>query len=96
MNLEELKITDWYKERPTVIQQAIDLLPPIDLLRFKESKKECYIISYAEPESSLLEDVTVTVQKTGNGGPMAKMGLGMLDTNQVFGVKINDLEKVEL
>ena len=94
MTLEELKTTDWYKERPEVIQKAINLLPPIDLLRFKNSKKECYIISYSEPESGLLDEVTVTVQKTGNGGLLAEAGLGILDTNQVFGVKINDLEKI--
>ena len=43
--------------------------------------------------ASLGKDVTVTVQKTGVGGTMAEMGLGNLDTNKVFGVKLTDLEE---
>lgn len=92
MTLEELKETDWYKERPLVIQQAIDKLPPIHLYKFKDSGKQCHVISFEEPESGKLEDVTCTVQKTGNGGAMDKMGLGMLDRNAVFGCSLNDFE----
>ena len=93
MELQELKQTDWYKERPAVIQDAIDLLPPTKIYRFKESKKQCHLISYEEPYSKKLDDVTVTVQKTGVGGVMDEMGIGSLDTNQVFGVKLTDLEE---
>lgn len=93
MGLQELKQTDWYKERPKVIQEAIDLLPPTKMYRFKNSKKQCQLISFEEPESKKLDDVTVTVQKTGVGGVMDEMGLGSLDTNQVFGVKLTDLEE---
>ena len=92
MTIEEVRETEWYQERPDVIKQAIELLPPIQLYKFKDSGKQCTISSYEEPESNKLEDVTVTVQKTGIGGPMAEMGLGELDRNQVFGVEINDLE----
>lgn len=81
----------WYDEKPKIIQEAIDKIPPIQTYRFKNSKKECYIISYDEPTDSSIE-VTLTVQKTGKGGALAKFGLGSLDTNQVFGVHINDLE----
>lgn len=95
MTLEDFKNSDWYKERPDCIKEAINALPPTETYRFKDSKKECVIVSYSEPVSELLEDVTVTVQKTGNGGVMAEMGLGILDTNQVFGVKLDDLEIVE-
>ena len=93
MELKELQETDWYKERPEVIRQAIDKLPPIVLYKFKDSGKQCQIISYEEPESSKLEDVTCTVQKTGIGGAMAEMGLGSLDTNRVFGVHLDNLEE---
>ena len=93
MTHKELKQTDWYKERPIIIQNAIDLLPPIKTYRFKDSKKQCQIISFEEPKSGKFEDITITVQKTGVGGVMDKVGLGDLDTNQVFGVKINELEE---
>jgi len=93
MELQDLKQTDWYKERPVVIQNAIELLPPTKMYRFKSSKKQCHLISYEEPKSKKLDDVTVTVQKTGVGGAMDEMELGSLDTNQVFGVKLTDLEE---
>lgn len=93
MKLQELKQTDWYKERPIIIQNAIDILPPTKMYRFKDSKKQCQLISYEEPDNKKLNDVTVTVQKTGVGGIMDKMKLGKLDTNRVFGVKLTDLEE---
>lgn len=93
MELQDLKQTEWYKERPVVIQKAIDLLPPTKLYRFKDSKKQCQLISFEEPKSNKLEDVTVTVQKTGVGGGMDEMGLAGLEDNQVFGVKLTDLEE---
>lgn len=90
-NNQALKDSDWYRARPEVIRQAIDLYP-LQMYRFKSSGKHCYIIGYEEPESDRLEDVTLIVQKTGEGGALAEMGLGELDTNQVFGVKPTDLE----
>ena len=92
MTLRELKETDWYKERPVVIQQAVCILPPICLYKFKSSGKQCIIYSFEESASCKLEDVTVTVIKTGVGGALAEMGLGSLDKNGVFGVKLDDLE----
>ena len=91
MTLEELQQSNWYKERPLLIQQAIKILPPIQLYKFKNSGKQCYIQSFEEPKSGKLEDVTVTVQKTGVGGAMAEMGMGSLDINAVFGLSLNDL-----
>ena len=93
MTLEELKQDDRYKEFPILIQQAIEILPPTKLYKFKNSWKQCYIQSFEEPESGKIEDVTVTVQKTGVGGAMAEMGLSVLDTNAVFGVGLYDLEE---
>lgn len=95
MTLQELKESDWYISRPDIIKEAINLLPPICLYKFKDSGKQCFIYSYEEPESNKVEDVTVTVQKTGVGGSLAEMGLGKIDTNQVFGVKLQDLIKWE-
>lgn len=92
MTPQELQQTEWYKERPEIIRQAIDKLPPIQLYRFKESGKQCYIVSFEEHESGKVKDVTCTVQKTGIGGTMAEMGMGELDKNVVFGVNIDDLE----
>jgi hypothetical protein len=92
MTLEELKQTDWYNERPEIIQQAICKLPPTRLYKFKDSGKQCQICSFEEPESGKLEDVTCSVRKTGIGGAMADMGLDSLNTNNVFDVKLDDLE----
>ena len=91
MTLEELKKESWYKERPLLIKKAINKLPPICLYKFKTTGKQCYILSFEEPESNELKDVTCTVQKTGVGGVLDEMGMGALDNNQVFGVKLNDL-----
>lgn len=93
-DLESLKQSEWYQERPDTIKEAINKTPPTVLYRFKDSKKECYIIGYTEPETPDGK-VTLIVQKTGNGGPMAEMGLGTLDTNQVFGVDSDNLEPIE-
>lgn len=60
--------------------------------KFKNSGKQCIIESFEEPESGKLEDVTCTVQKTGKGGVMGKMGIPELDMNKVFGLKLDDLE----
>jgi hypothetical protein len=96
MNLQELQETDWYKERPRVIQQAIDITPPIILYKFKSSGKQCYIEGYEEPESGKLEDIRLRVVKTGIGGPMYDMGMGVLDEGMgVFGVSPEDLEPYE-
>jgi hypothetical protein len=92
--LEDLKNSDWYKSRPDIIKAAIDKMPPILMYQFKDSGKECYIVGYSEPENPDTE-VSLTVQKTGKGGPMAEMGLGHLDTNQVFGVSMEDIEPKE-
>lgn len=93
MTLQEFQNTEWFLQRPELIQKAINKVPPICYYKIKSSGKQCYILSYGEPESQLLEDVTVTVQKTGVGGALAEMGMGQLDTNQVFGIKLDDLEK---
>lgn len=92
MTLKELKQTQWYLERPNLIKQTINKLPPIYLYKLKESGKQCQIISFEEPESGKLEEVTCTVQKTGIGGAMSEMGLGTLDDNEIFGVELNSLE----
>jgi hypothetical protein len=93
ITLEYIQGLEWYKSRPSIIRKAIDKLPPICLYKIKSSGKQCELISYEEPDSGLFEDVTVTVEKTGIGGPMAAMGMGELDYNQVFGLKLDDLEQ---
>lgn len=90
--LKELKDTGWYKTRPECIQQAIELRPPV--LVYALHGKGCHIVSYEEPESGKLEDVTVTVKKNGIG---EDKGLGAafnaaMHTNSVFGVKLDDLK----
>lgn len=80
--------SEWFHTRPKVIQDAIIKLPPTRY--YSLNGRQCFIIAYSEPESRKKE-VTVRVQKTGVGGPMAEMGLGSLDQNQVFGIKLSDL-----
>lgn len=93
MTMEEIKATPWYQERPEIIRQAIEKLPPNKLYKFKGSGKQCYLVSYEEPEEKdEVKEVTVTVQKTGKGGAAEKMGMPELDTNIVFGVRPDDLE----
>lgn len=92
----DIKKTTWYKTRPEIIKKTIELLPPDRFYKFKDSGKQCFIISIEEPESGKFEDITLTVQKTGVGGKMgglmAHIGLRLLDQNRVFGVKIEDIE----
>lgn len=93
MTLQEFKQTDWFKERPNIIKRAIELIPPIQLYKFKDSGKQCEIYSYHEPETGKLKDVTVSVIKTGIGGPLSGTGLELIDKDiEVFGVKLNRLE----
>lgn len=91
-SLEELKASDWYQTRPDSIKAAIEKTPPTKMYRFKDSQKECYIIGYTEP-SEPDGETTLIVQKTGRGGAISEMGLGALDTNQVFDVNPEDLEE---
>lgn len=91
MTIDEVKETEWYKERPQIIKDAIEVLPPIRLYKTPEGK-QCYLYSYSEPDSGKLEDVTVRVHFTGVGGPLAGTGLEVLDFGSgVFGYKLSDL-----
>lgn len=95
--LEEVQASEWCQTRPKVIQLAIANYPPTQLYRFKASQKQFYIVSYSAPgdlPEDRWEEVTITVNKTGVGGPMDSMGLGLLDTNSVFGVPLNTIESV--
>lgn len=94
--IEELRETDWYKSRPDIIKAAIEEKNPMVLYKFKNSGKQCHIHSYDEPTDDEPQVVTVTVQKTGKGGYLDSLGMGHLDTNKVFGVKLDDLELWEL
>jgi len=92
---EEFFESEWFLTRPEYLREFIKEYPPA-YYKFKDSGKECYIIGYEESfENPVKENITIIVQKTGKGGPMAEMGLGMLDTNQVFGVKPESLIKIE-
>jgi hypothetical protein len=88
----DVKELSWYKSRPKVIRQAIDLLPPTQHYRIMSSGKQCFIVSYEEPKSGKFEDVTVTVQKTGSGDDEDFPSVDYIHKNQVFGVKLSDLE----
>lgn len=92
--IEKLRKTKWYKTSSDIIRQAIELLPPTQFYQFKDSGKQCFLISYEEPLSGKLKDVTVTVQKTGIGGVLNDDGIfSFMDKGWgVFGVKLNKLK----
>lgn len=90
--LSEIKESEWYKDRPQCIKQAIEIRPPVMLYSLNE--KGCSILSYEEPESGRVEDVTVTVQKNGlvEGESFGPAYNQAIHTNRVFGVKLEDLK----
>ena len=90
--LDEFLDTEWYKSRPEVIKEAIKKCPPTQYYKIKNTGHQCFLYSYSEPESNKLEDVTITVIKTGRGGTLDKMGLSVLNQNGVFGLKLDDIE----
>lgn len=92
--LEQIMESDWYQTRPDIIKEVIIKTPPTVMYRFKDSKKECFILGYTEGEKEG-SPVTLVVQKTGKGGALAEMGMSSIDTNQVFDVLPDDLEPIE-
>lgn len=79
--------TDWYKARPLLIQQKIDLYPPDRLYRMKSTQQIVYLYSYEENDDGLCETCTITITRKFN--PTC-----VLD-RRVFGVRLDDLEEVE-
>lgn len=94
--LEEIQELEWYKELPIAVKKAVDKYPPMHVYRFKNSKKEFYIVAYDEEDPlDPNTKVTLRVQKSGKGGALAEIGMGELDTNQVFGVELDSIELAE-
>jgi hypothetical protein len=92
--MDELKASEWFRTRPKIIQEAIEKYSPENLYEFKDSGKQCFIVGYTEPKTPDGK-VTLIVEKTGKGGPMAGIGFGALDTNKVFGIDPESLKVVE-
>lgn len=42
IDFEEFKKDEWYKTRPQVVKDAIEILLPIQFYMFKDSKKELW------------------------------------------------------
>lgn len=79
--------TDWYKERPPLIQQKIDAYPPDRLYRQKSTGRIVYLYSYEEGDDGQCEMCTITITKRFN--PTC-----VLD-RRVFDVPLEDLEEME-
>lgn len=62
LTLEQLKQTEWFKERPEVIQKTICKFMPTNLYKFIETDEDCRIIGYTEYEGELEEDVTFIIE----------------------------------
>ena len=83
MTVEELKESDWYKERPQIIKDLIDKVNP-----YLFHKLHGDIVAV----EAFNENGTIRIVKTGYGGVMEEMGLGMLNRGMgVFGVHPEDL-----
>ena len=96
MTLEELHNTDFYKTAVDIVKKAIDYIPPTMMYKFKDSGKQCYILSYDfNDEDTDFMKVTLTVQKTGKDASMTPLGFENLHQNKVFNVKLDDLEPWE-
>jgi len=86
-NLSCVQDSKWYKARPPLIQQKIDLYPPDRLYRQKSTGRIVYLYSYEEGEDGLCETCTITITKRFN--PTCVLN------RRVFGVRLDDLEEVE-
>lgn len=90
--LNDLMKTAWFQGRPEVIKRAIETRPPV--IGYWLDDKGYYIVSYHEPESGKLEDVTVTIR--GNGKykniPPAQWPNAIHHSETISGVKLTELE----
>jgi hypothetical protein len=80
LDLDELR--SWIEDRPQIIRDLCDRLPPDRLYRIKSSGKRCTIHSYSEDGT-----ITVTVQAMYNDLPI---------TYGVFGLRPEDLEECDI
>lgn len=88
---------EWVHERPKIIQEAIIKMRPDKLYKIKSTKEQCYIVSYSEPDT-VDDEITVTVQKTGekdckNDAERMIHEINGFADFQVFGLKLDDLEE---
>lgn len=91
--LIELFTGAWYLQLPEIVKKVVEEYPPVYIYRFKNTKKQFFIERIEEPLDKN-EPITFVIQKIGKGGLIAEMGMGLLDTNKVFGVKPEDIERV--
>lgn len=84
VDFEELKETEWFKERPKVIKDLIRKVPS-DTVYFMESSKHfCRIYSYHEDGT-----LTVVVLHVDNPGHLAF-------ERRVFGINPNELTRMKI
>ena len=85
----------WFLELPENVKEVVRRFPPIFLYRFKDTKKQFYIVSFNEEDPDDPNGkITLKVQKIGIGGVLSQLGLGKLDRNEVFGVELDSIERV--
>lgn len=91
--LIELFTGAWYLQLPEIVQKVVEEYPPIYIYRFKNSKKQ-FVIERIEEPLDKNDPITLVVQKIGKGGLMPAALQERIDTNKVFGVKLEDIERV--
>ena len=76
--------SDWYKERPQIVKDIINKLPPTIAYRVKETDQKCVIYSYRAANDDTLDKVTLTVVVI---DPISNS-----PTHLVSGLKVEDFE----
>jgi len=85
----DIKETEWYQGRPTIVQRRIDEYPPQFLYRKKDTGHVVELYSYDEGEDGLCKTCTILILQKNND----HMRIAM--ERRVFGVPFDDLERLE-
>lgn len=81
--LEEFKSSDWFKERPQIIQELICKFPYASSVKIKTTGQSAYIYSWFEDNTL---SVVINVEENKH------LSNALLDNYRVFGIKPEDLE----
>jgi len=79
---EKLKKSDWYKNRPKLVQEKFDEYPPYNT--YQLNGKNVFLYSLDENKDGSVSTCTVNIVEEANPG-------GLLFGRRVFGVALSDL-----
>jgi hypothetical protein len=84
--LNKVKKSAWYKSLSEKVRARVDAYPPMKRYRMKATGRIVTLVSYNEDKNGECNTVTVDISREDNPG--------ILVEREVFGVKFDDLEKV--